>query len=138
MKVSSVLCIVHLLLSFGISSVFAETLSVPDLIGNWTGTSTGHHADIGYIGSGTFEYTFIVTDQKDRIFNGTLVEEGINGHNEYQYSGIIGPDMKKLYLAEHGTGLDVGYLLSDNEMELILLVPEERSIAELCTLKRTG
>ena len=80
MKGLSVFGITLLLVCIWSTSVFAEPTSVPDLIGNWTGTSTGHYADIGYIGPETFTYTFVVIDQKDRIFNGTLMGEGINGH----------------------------------------------------------
>lgn len=136
MKLVFWVCMVLLVFFMWSSGVYADALTVPDLVGNWTGTSVGHYADKGYVDANTFEYTFVVTEQKDRVFNGTLLEEGINGHKEYPYSGIIGPDMKKLYIAEYGTGLDVGYLLSDTEMELILLVPEEKGLAELCVLTK--
>ena len=66
-----------------------------------------------------------------------MIEEGIQGHNEYTFSGIIGHDMKTLYLAEHQKGKDFAYLLTPDEMELILLVEGQGGLAELCTLKKS-
>jgi len=45
-------------------------------------------------------------------------------------------DMKTLNVIEYGTGLDIGYLISDKEMELILQVNEVDGLTELCTLQK--
>lgn len=131
------LVVITLIVCIGMSSVCAEVSSVPDLKGNWTGTSVGHEAKDGYIGEGTFNYNFVVEEQKGRVFNGTLFETGKDGEKTYFYSGIIAHDMKTLNIVEHGTGHEIGYLISDTEMELILQVSEEDGLAELVTLKKS-
>jgi len=136
MKLTSGLVVVLFLYST-IALVSAESDGVPDLIGNWTGTSVGHYEEIGYIGEDSFSYVFSVVDQQGKVFNGTLFEEGIRGHNEFTFSGIIGHDMRTLHLAEHQKGMDIGYLLTPDEMELILLVEGQGGLAELCHLKKS-
>lgn len=137
MKATSGLGLLIMAVCFCLTTVSADIVSVPDLVGNWTGTSSGHYAEIGYIEEGTYTYTLVIPEQRDRVFNGTLIEEGIDGHREYRFSGIIAPDMKELQIVEYGTGIDMGYLISDTDMELILLVHDEKGLAELCSLTKS-
>ena len=44
--------------------------------------------------------------------------------------------MKTLEIAEFGTGKDTGYLVSPDQMELILLVDEADNFSVLCNLKK--
>lgn len=117
-------------------AVLAELSVIPDLVGNWTGTSVGHNAQDGYINETTYEYVFVITDQQGRAFNGTLYESGINGDLTYGESGVISNDMKTLYIADHDKGYNTGYLLGPDTMELILLVDGDEALAEVCTLKK--
>lgn len=135
MKVTSGLVALLVLCTVGLVSADSET--VPSLIGNWTGTSVGHNQESGYFGEESYSYILSITEQQGRVFNGTLFEEGIKGHNEYTFSGIIGHDMRTLHLAEHQKGKDIGYLLTPDELELILLVEGQGGLAELCSLTRS-
>lgn len=135
MKVTSGLVALLVLCTVGLVSADSET--VPSLIGNWTGTSVGHNQELGYLSEESFSYTLSIPEQQGRVFNGTLFEEGIKGHNEYTFSGIIGHDMRTLHLAEHQKGIDIGYLLTPDEMELILLVEGQGGLAELCHLQKS-
>lgn len=118
----------------GLWVVSAETPANPDLRGNWTGTSVGHYAKDGYISQGTYNYTLAITDQKDRIFNGTLFETGSGGEKTYGFSGVISADMKTLNMADHDSGYNIGYLVAPDSMELILQVDGTEGLTELCTL----
>jgi hypothetical protein len=136
MKALSFLPVFLFVISTGLSVSAAELSEIPDLVGNWTGTSTGHNAMDGYFYEGDFTYVFSVTDQNGRVFNGTLYVADINETTLYPYSGIISYDQKTLVITEYGTGMDTGYLISPEEMELILLVNEKNAFAVLCTLKK--
>lgn len=136
MKVTSGFVFVFLVLFTGISLVSGEQASEPQLLGNWTGTSVGHHSDVGYIGEDTFTYTLAILEQNGRVLNGTLYEEGINGHKEYPFSGIIGQDMKTLYIADYDKGYNTGFIVDDKVIELILLVDGNDGLSEVCTLNR--
>lgn len=129
-----------LLLGIGITTTLtmADETSLPDLVGNWTGTSSGFHAGTGYFHAGDYQYVLTISHQEGRIFNGTLLVSGLDPTREYPFSGVIAHDMKTLEITEYGTGTDTGYLLSPDEMELILRVNEEDNFSVLCTLKREG
>ena len=122
--------------TIGLSFVSADTTEIPDLVGNWTGTSTGHNAVKGYFQEGDYGYVFSVTEQKGRIFNGTLYVTEKENITAYPYSGVISHDLKSFTIAEYGTGEDFGYLISPGEMELTLLVNEPDGFAVLCTLQK--
>jgi hypothetical protein len=128
--------VIILVACVGLFLCSADVISTPDLKGNWTGTSVGHYAIDGYVGEGTYSYDLVIKEQNGRVVNGTLYERGIKENNEYNFSGIIAHDMKTLNVVEYGTGLDIGYLISDKEMELILQVNEVDGLAELCTLQK--
>ncbi|MDD1728499.1 MAG: hypothetical protein LUQ50_05450 [Methanospirillum sp.] len=123
-------------IGFGPAGVLADEPSLPDLVGNWTGTSEGFHAGSGYFHAGDYRYVLTIGQQEGRIFNGTLIVSGLDPTREYLLSGVIAHDMKTLEITEFGTGMDTGYLLSPDEMELVLLVNEVDNFSVLCTLKK--
>jgi len=126
-----------LLIWVGISLVCAETMPVPDLVGNWTGSSVGHYAgEDGFVDENAFSYRFFVENQVDRAFHGTLYETGIHGDKSYPFSGVIGPDMKTLSMADHDKGYNTGLFIEPDTIELILLVDGSEGLAEVCTLKK--
>lgn len=132
-----VLVVVILMVWAGFSLVSADTQAVPDLVGNWTGTSVGHYAgEEGFIDEGSFAYNFVIMNQTGLVFSGVLYETGIHGDLFYPFSGVIGHDMKTLYMADHDTGYNTGYLVEPDLMELILLVDGADGLAEVCSMKR--
>ena len=133
---NEILVILLLCIGIGITHGMADQTFSPDLIGNWTGTSEGFHSGFGYFHAGDYHYILHIRDQQGRIFNGTLIVSGLDPTREYPFSGVIAHDMKTLEIAEYGTGKDIGYLVSPDEMELILLVDESDNFSVLCTLKK--
>ncbi len=116
--------------------VLADESVVPDLVGTWNGTSDGYHAGYGYFHPGDYQYVLSINEQEGRIFHGTLIVSGLDPTKEYPLSGVVSHDMKTLEIAEYGTGTDTGYLLSPDEMELILLVNDSDNFSVLCKLKK--
>lgn len=101
------------------SIVSAETASIPDLIGNWTGTSVGHMKEGGYETPLDYNYTLSIEDQTGRAFNGTLYITGPNYKGNTGFSAVIGNDMTSLYMSQYDDGFDFGEIISPNEIELI-------------------
>lgn len=108
---------------------------IPNLVGNWTGTSEGYAWDYGFYGEEyPMEVVLSIIEQKNRVFNGTLFTSGKDYQNTFSFSGIIDHDMQTLYLTEIGTGYDFGHLLSPDTIELICLDGEGNNA--LATLKK--
>jgi hypothetical protein len=114
----------------------ADESVIPDLVGSWTGSSEGYHSATGYFHEGAYQYLLNVAHQEGRIFNGTLMVSGMEPTRSYPFSGVVGTDMKSLFLAEYGTGIDLGHLISPDVMELVLLVNEKDNFSVLCTLRK--
>jgi hypothetical protein len=121
-----------------ITCVTAEESSIPDMTGNWSGTSVGHYNEIGYIEEGFFDDTLMITYQNGQIFNGRLLESGGQGDKSYTFAGVIGPDMKTIYITEYEIGRDIGFILDENTLEIILQVEGEKGLAELCRFTRSN
>lgn len=133
---NKVILVLLLVIGVGTLGGMAYESSIPDLVGNWTGTSEGFHSDPGYFHAGDYQYILSIGEQEGRIFNGTLIVSGLDPTREYRFSGVIAHDMKTLHIAEYGTGQDTGYLLSPDRMELVLLVDKTDNFSVLCDLKK--
>jgi hypothetical protein len=107
-----------LLAAAGVSSA-----QLPDLVGNWTGTSAGYIEGKGYWeASNSDVIVMMVEEQKKRLFTGRIIfrlAEGTRGVKGF--SGSIALDNKTLYIAESDKGYDIGTMISPDEMELIYL-----------------
>lgn len=124
----------------GTCPVFAEPQAVPDLTGNWTGTSTGHDRVAGYDGPPSWQLFMSVVDQRDRAFNGTISYKNSNNPDKSGstgFSGVIGPDMKTVYLAEYTTnGFVIGEIIDSDTMEFIYLESGDDASAAIDTFTR--
>jgi len=107
-----------------------------DLVGNWTGSTTG------YIGvDGAFNLvenesiSLAIAEQTDRLFTGNITylrdgKEIVDG-----FAGSIGADSKTLYIVE-SKGYGFGTIISDDEIELIYLENGETVVAAIDKLHR--
>jgi hypothetical protein len=134
MKGVTELFLAILVIALGLTLVSAEETVTPDLVGNWTGTSVGHMQDTGYFDEGTFTYILVIEEQRGRIYNGTLYEEGINGHKEYPFSGAITPNLKNMLIADYDKGYNSGLIVNETTMELVNLIDGKGGLSEICTL----
>jgi hypothetical protein len=116
---------------------------VPNLEGNWTGPGEGYQNGTGYLNENEAGVlTMTISEQKGRLFTGNLI---INTSSEYKvlspiteaFSGVIGLDNKKLYIAEYDKGYDIGTLISNDKVELYYLEEGKNAGAFIISLTRT-
>ena len=113
----------------------AETPSIPNIVGVWTGTTIGHTENYGYREQVTARYN--ITEQKGQSFTGYkayVMGDGKEGH-EYM-SGVISFDGKSIYMADHDDGVISGQLMGPNEVELIYVMDGDNAMALLIHLTR--
>lgn len=103
-------------------SVSASASEIPNLVGLWSGVGPGYGDEGGYVSDEDSDIlTMNVTEQRGRIFNGvvTYTEEGFEMTEEF--AGVIALDNTGFYIAEFGSGYDVGTIVSEDEVELLYL-----------------
>lgn len=137
MRPSLLITVLLLCSCFGVSLVGAESTEYPDLVGTWTGVSSGYYAkmDMIFNESDGLPYTMIIPEQQGRVFKGSLEAFGEHFQANYTFSGIIDNDMTTFYLAENGTGMDIGHIISPTEIELIGLDLDDSSTALITFIK---
>jgi len=121
----------------GLSLVCAESIN-PDLVGTWTGVSSGYYEKDDLIFNETegLKYTLTIPEQQGRVFKGSLEASGNHFQANYTFSGIIDHDMTTIYFAEKGTGMDIGHIMSPTELEFIGLGLEDSSTALINFIKK--
>ena len=114
---------------FGLSLVCAESPDYPDLVGTWTGVSSGYYEkdDIFFNETAGFNYTLTIPEQHGPVFKGSLDASGENYTANFTFSGIIDHDMTTLYIAEKGTGMDIAHIVSPTKIEFIGLGLDDSS-----------
>lgn len=120
MKFFLVLVLLLLCCCIGLTQVSAAP-EVPDLVGNWSGVASGYYATENYFFNETngINYTLSIHEQHGPVFNGTVNIATTHFQASYIFSGIVDHDMKTLYMAEKGTGMDIAHIISPTEIEFI-------------------
>lgn len=96
----------------------AAANTTPSLLGNWSGTATGYIEGTGFTNYTGGSMIMMVTNQKDRIFEGQFVYPNLTGKT-VDFAGAIGRDGRTLTLVEQTGGYSSGTLVSPAEIELI-------------------
>lgn len=122
---------------FGLPLTCADSTTYPDLVGTWTGVSSGYYErmDMLFNESQGLPYTMTILEQQGRAFKGYLNTSSDNFNANYTFSGIIDHDMTTIYFAEKGTGMDIGHIMSPTEIEFIALGLEDSSTALINFIK---
>ncbi len=113
------------------------TVTIPSLIGNWTGTWKDYAEGVGYENGAGYSMTASVTGQQDRIFWGTLYftdPKGITSNETF--AGVIGPDGKTLKVVEQDGGYSSGTYTAPDQVELIYTYSGENYNVAIDTLKK--
>lgn len=124
--------------SIAISPMQKSLDSTPDLLGNWNGSGKGYTEGTGYHDLPSSYLTMSITCQKDRFFSGNMTYPLSNGtiRNE-GFAGIISNDKKSFQLVEYDIHEhDDGWILSENEVEIVFMFVEEPQSILLYSLKR--
>jgi hypothetical protein len=111
---------------------------VPNLVGNWTGTSNGYFNEDGVTKlSENGSISLVITEQNNRLFTGILTAMRNGEAIVKSLAGAIGLDNKALYIAEFDQGYDIGTIISKDEIELIYLADGETGRAFIDRLHRS-
>jgi len=98
--------------------------NIPDITGNWSGTSIGYDREGGYDGPSNWTFLVLIEEQHGRVFNGTIeysntLNQSLNGF--VKFSGVIGPDLESIYMTEFDSGYIIGKIIDSNTLEFIYL-----------------
>ena len=136
----NVVIITCLLLCFclGISLAGAESTGYPDLVGTWSGVSSGYYAKMDTLFNETqgLPYTMTISKQQGPVFKGFLNATGEEFQANYTFSGVIDHEMTTLYIAEKGTGIDIAHIISPTKIEFIGLDLNDSSTALINFMKK--
>ena len=128
------------LLVVALSFVGVCAAEIPDLVGTWEGPDIGYDALEGYYGDGEDNIvTLTITEQRDRLFNGTIAYLDRNETEVVEdLAGVIGFDNRTFYLAEFISGYDMGTIVSEDEIELVYLYDGEMGGVAIDKLRRVA
>ena len=108
--------------------------AIPNLVGKWKGKAAIHGKVRGFeLLSGI---TFIVEEQKGRIFKGHKEWKAKGKEYSEDFSGLIDKDNKQLYLVEHQGGIDFGEITDRDKIILYYLEDGSDANAAIYELKR--
>lgn len=110
--------------------------SVPNLVGNWTGSFESYANGTGYVNAPIGALTMTISEQKGRLFTGNLSANFSSIKRTKAFSGIIALDNKTLYVAEYDMGYDIGIILSNDIIELDYLTDGANGEASIDTFHR--
>jgi hypothetical protein len=110
--------------------------AIPDLVGNWNGTSRGYVDTSGYqIVEEVIRMD--VVEQNDRLFKGQLYFP-LNGTMiTKEFAGVLGADGKTIEDVEYPGGFSDGVVISADEIELIFRDQANPSTITIDSLKRS-
>ncbi len=92
-----------------------------DLVGEWRGPLTLHGKQGGFVSNDGSNCKIIFLEQKDGAFHGKKVWTRHGRERSEDFSGVAGPDGKKLYLAGHADGYFFADVLGPDEIVLYYL-----------------
>jgi len=113
--------------------VIPPTQAIPDLIGRWSGNSTGHTTVEGFF---THPTLFNITKQKGQAFSGR--KEYLRGDGKMYYenlSGII-TLTGEIYESDGGAGFSIGRLTGPDSLEFNYLEDGSDNKAYITQLTR--
>ncbi|MFP5221566.1 MAG: hypothetical protein ACLGSA_04695 [Acidobacteriota bacterium] len=90
------------------ANALAQTGNIPNLVGSWSaGPSHLHHSKQGFISIEPTSAKLTVTDQKGRVFHGTVEWFG-KAPGKDTFSGVIDKDNVTFYMAGHTDAVRIG------------------------------
>ena len=118
-------------------AITSPVLAIPDIIGNWSGNSTGYMENVsGYqVIQGTL--TMQVTEQKDRLFKGQVAYVVNGSPVTKDFAGVFGRDGKAVQTVEYPNGFSDGVVISADQIQLIFRNTAYPSEIAIDTFKRS-
>jgi len=107
---------------------------IPNLVGIWTCKTTLHHQSKGFL---TGSWKWVVDEQKDHVFHGTLDFTASDGNvGSVSFSGVISPGNHKIYVIYEGDKISFGDLTAKNKLVMHTLSGGKEHTAGFCILTR--
>jgi hypothetical protein len=107
---------------------------VPNLVGVWTGTTTGNTKTDGFRETNTTRYN--ITEQKGQAFSGSKEYTRANGITYHEnFSGVV-THGGKISIVGHVAGIMTGDLIGPNEAKFTFLQPGDDAKAFILHLTR--
>lgn len=126
------------LVLLAISTTGICAAELPDLVGIWAGKGPGYNDETGYVVDADNTINFSIMEQNGRLFNGELTYY-LNGTEVVEgFAGTISPDNKTFYIAEFGSGYDVGTVISEDEIDLMYLLDGKAGAVFIERLRRVA
>lgn len=114
-----------------------STPTMPNLVGNWTGTSVGYMDQSGYqVITGTLALQ--VTAQEGRLFTGKVMYTVNNTQVVKAVAGVLGRDGKTIQTIEYPSGFTNGVVVTADEIELIFSDTANPTTIAIDTLRRSA
>ena len=108
---------------FGSTLVHAQDKGIPNLVGTWQGTGSGHAAGHGFHKKMEKAGEYVIKDQQERIFHGVVTVHRAQHKGQETFSGVIAKDNKTIYIAGHQEGVRIGTIDGPNDLTLYVLIP---------------
>jgi hypothetical protein len=103
--------------------VHAQDENIPNLVGTWLASSSGHAAEHGFHKKMEKAAEIVVKDQQGRIFHGVVTVHRKEHKGQHTFSGIIAKDNKTIYIAGHREGIEIGTIEGPDDITLYVLFP---------------
>lgn len=114
----------------------ATTPAAPVLIGTWTGPMQTYDEGTGFSDFGNVPISLVITEQKGRIFAGSI-QFVVNGsRTSTPIAGVIGRDGRTFSLMERSYGYATGDIVTDDLIELTWMHDGSPYGVALDTLRR--
>ncbi|MBN2735231.1 MAG: hypothetical protein JXQ82_10325 [Methanomicrobiaceae archaeon] len=101
-----------------VQTVTTSTTGIPDITGTWTGLMQGYNENKGFTDYGNQPMSMVVTEQKGRIFAGSIVLTFNGTTRSTPMTGVIGRDGRTFSMVEKNNGYTTGEIISDDTIEL--------------------
>jgi hypothetical protein len=102
----------------GAATIPAAAATIPNIAGTWAGPVTGYDQGVGFTNYPTLNLSMVVSEQRGRIFAGTIHFVFNGTPASTGFAGVIGRDGRSFDFAEEGGGYATGEILSPDEIEV--------------------
>ncbi|MCK9580394.1 MAG: hypothetical protein M0Q92_08075 [Methanoregula sp.] len=117
-----------------VTTATVSDTGTPDLVGLWTGTTTGHINAKGFRDAGSPEFN--ITEQKGIAFTGYKEYPDMDGKMYYEeFSGVINK-RGEIFIAEKEYGVIIGDLIGPDTLELSYVEDGDDAKAFIILLNR--
>ena len=102
--------------------VYAQDKDIPNLVGTWHATASGHAQGHGFHKKMDKAAEIVIKEQNERVFHGVTTVNRKQHKGPRTFTGIIAKDNKTIYVAGHQEGIQIGTIDGPNDITLYILI----------------